>query len=101
MSNFLNAMQSNNATTHNGAISHSTSGNLVLDYFSKSGMHRGRTADAVALDMARIFGEDKGLALKTVFYNRMVTRRAKGINENSITDKVQKGQGQKMNSSSL
>lgn len=95
VNSFLNAMQSNNATTHNGAISHSTSGNLVLDYFSKSGMHRGRNSADVAADMARIFGEDKSLALKSIFYNRMVTRRAKGINENSITDKVQKGQGQK------
>jgi len=95
MNKFLAASQSNNTTTFNGALSHSTSGSKVLDYFSKCGMHRGRKQEDVNADVASIYGENPLLAMKVIFYNRMVSRRAKGINKDSVTVDVQKGQGQK------
>lgn len=94
MSKFLNAVMSKDTVTANGALSNSTSGNGVLDYFAKSGMCRGRSETDVNADMAKIFGENPLEALKVVFYNRMVTRRAKGINDGE-TENVQRGQGQK------
>lgn len=92
MSKFLTAAMSHDALTQNGALSHSTSGNFVLDYFAKCGSYRGRQQGDVNSDMAKIFGEDIPLALKTVFYNRMVTRKVKG---EVSTENVQKGQGQR------
>lgn len=95
MNQFLTASQSNNTTTFNGALSHSTSGSKVLDYFAKCGMHRGRKQEDVNADVASIYGENPLLAMKVIFYNRMVSRRVKGINKDSVTVDVQKGQGQK------
>lgn len=93
MNQFLkNAMQ-NDTKTWNGAVSNSTSGLSTLDYFAKCGSYRGRTLTEVAADMGSIFGSDPQTALKIVFYNRMVTRKAKGFVD--TTDSVQKGQGQR------
>ena len=92
MSKFLNAMQSHNSSTWNGAVSHSTSGDSILDYFAKAGSYRNRTQSEVDADMASIFGEDEELALKAVLYNRMITRKCKGFVEETS---LQKGQGQK------
>lgn len=90
---FINKMSQKNTTTWNGAISNSTSGSSVLDYFAKAGSYRGRTCQEVNADIASIMGEDALTALKVVFYNRMVTRKVKGFEH--TTDGVQRGQGQK------
>lgn len=92
MNNFLNSVSSNDARTRNGAVSHSTSGSNLLDYFGKAGSYRDRDISLVSADMASIFGEDETLAMKAVLYNRMVTRKIGG---ELGTEKVQKGQGQK------
>lgn len=93
MNSVLRAMNKGGATTWNGAISNATSGSQVLDYFAKCGSYRGRTQSEVNASLASIFGEDAGLAMKTVFYNRMITRKCKGFVDQ--TESVQKGQGQK------
>ena len=90
---FLKNLGKKNTVTWNGAISNSTSGSSVLDYFAKCGSYRGRPCEAVNADIASIMGEDAFTALKVVFYNRMVTRKVKGFA--NTTDAVQKGQGQK------
>lgn len=92
MNKFTDALQTNDALTWNGAISHSTSGNAILDYFAKCGSYRNRTQAEVDADMARIFGEDETLAMKVVLYNRMVTRKCKGFVDET---EMQRGQGQK------
>jgi hypothetical protein len=93
MNMFLNSLGSKNTQTWNGAISNSTTGVTALDYFAKCGSYRGRTVPEVNSDMAVIFGSDPETALKIVFYNRMITRRVKGFNNE--TETVQRGQGQK------
>ena len=90
---FLNALGTKNAKTWNGAVSNSTSGSSVLDYFAKCGSYRGRSFEEVNSDIASIMGEDQLMALKIVFYNRMVTRKGKGFKNE--TEKIQRGQGQK------
>jgi hypothetical protein len=90
MNKLLSGLNSHDSLTHNGAVTHSTSGSALLDYFAKSGTYRGRDEVVVASDMASIFGEDEQLALKSVLYNRMVTRKVQGFH---ATDVIQKGQG--------
>lgn len=87
---FANAIGKGQGFTRNGAVSNTTSGNAVLDYFSKCGSYVNRPVNDVAADMGSIFGSDESKALKVVFYNRMVTRKCDGFVEQ--TD-LQKGQG--------
>ncbi len=77
-----------NATTWNGAISNSTTGSHMLDYFSKCGTYTGRTQEAVDQDMELIFSENPGQALKLVFGLRMISR--KGSNGFGRRDEFQK-----------
>lgn len=92
MNKFLNGLTSKNTRTENGALSNSSSGSVILDYFSNAGAHRNRPESTVANDMSAIFAENKELALKTVFYNRLVTRKIKTLGINSPP---QRGQGNK------
>lgn len=93
---FITALNSRDARTANGALSHSTSGSAILDYFFKCSVYRNRSQDEVNLDMVRIFNEDKLKALKVLLYNRLVTRKVKFTG--GETEVVQKGRGKKMNS---
>ena len=93
MNMFLNQLGQKNTVTWNGAISNSTTGVTNLDYFAKCGSYRGRTPIEVCADMAAIFGDDPVTAMKIVMYNRMITRKVKGFNNE--TEAVQRGQGQK------
>lgn len=90
---FLNAMQSHDTVTANNAVSHSTSGSHILDYFYRCGSYSGRTETEVNGDMGAIFGENQELALKVLFYNRLITRKC-NLDVGS-TEKVQRGQGRK------
>jgi hypothetical protein len=94
MNAFANALMnpSHDALTANSAVSHSTSGSKVLDYFSKCGTYSKRDQSLVDSDMSSIFSEDEGLALKVLFYNRMVTRKLSGKIK---TEQVQRGMGRK------
>lgn len=91
---FLANAHSHDSHTWNGAVSHASSGCSVLDYFSKAGSYRNRQLQEVAADMAAIFGQDEMKAMKTVLYNRTVTRKPVGFG-GSITDEPQRGQGVK------
>ena len=88
--NFLNGITSHDTLTENGAVSHSTTGDLNLDYFTKSGAYRNRTEMEVFGDISAAWNENPKTALKTIFYLRTVTRKSKGF---FVSDKVQKGQG--------
>lgn len=91
---FLKAATSYDAATANGAVSHSTSGSSILDYFYKCGSYRQRDYSQVAGDVSSILAEDSLLGLKTVFYNRLISRKPKTLNGES-TETIQKGQGNK------
>lgn len=93
MNQFVKKMTQHNTYTWNGAISNSSSGTSCLDYFAKAGSYRGRTPQEVSSDMAAIFGENPLVALKIVFYNRGITRKPKGFNNESSV--VHRMQGQK------
>lgn len=75
---FINAAQKGDTFTENGAVSNSTTGNYILDYFSKAGTYQGRTQKEVDHDMVKIFSENEQSALKMVFGLRNITRKTTG-----------------------
>lgn len=91
---FLQNVNKGNTTTWNGAVSNSSTGSELADQFSKAGTYRGRTIDDVFADQSKLHRIYGLLALKFVFYLRLITRKVK-LNENEITEAVQRGQGQR------
>lgn len=87
---FLKAVSSHDWFTENGAVSHSTTGEAVLDYFAKSATYSGRKPVNVAGDLSRAWADSPQLTLMTIFYNRMVSRSPDGFVQ---IDDVQSGQG--------
>lgn len=73
MSNsFLSALQSGTtkkARTENGAVTHSTTTNAVLDFFALAGAKRNDIPGAKTL-FRKAFAEDKQLAIRALFYLR-------------------------------
>lgn len=82
------------ATTANGALSHSSSGKHSLDYFAKAGTYQGRSLQQVGEDLKAVWSESPETALAIMFYLRTVTRKSQFMN-GTATEKVQKGQGVK------
>jgi len=87
---FLQAVNKYDTYTENGAVSHSTTGDALVDYFAKCSTYRNRTAEAVYADISRIWAEAPKIALQIILYNRLITRSAKGF---LTTETVQRGQG--------
>lgn len=74
MSTFLEALQnesSKNAFTENGALTHSSTGDEVLNFFALAGAMRNNHRDAIKL-FRKAFQEDKQLAVRALFYLRDV-----------------------------
>jgi hypothetical protein len=72
MGSFLDSLQQNaskNARTENGALTHSTTHNAVLDFFALAGGMRDNAGDAVKL-FRKAFAEDPQLAVRALFYIR-------------------------------
>ena len=87
---FIKSLFSKGALTENGAMSNTSSGSALLDYFAKAGTYRDRALEEVFADISAIWNEDPVKALQVIFYNRMISRKAVGFAE---TEKVQAGQG--------
>lgn len=90
MNTFLLEAYKYDSYTENGAVSHSTTGSSLLDYFSNSGTKVGRHYEAVATDLETLWMESPMITLQIIFYNRMITRKVKGT---APTETVQRGQG--------
>jgi hypothetical protein len=72
MGSFLTALQSEGtktARTENGAVTHSTTTNAVLDFFALAGAKRNDIAGAKTL-FRKAFAEDRQLAIRALFYLR-------------------------------
>ena len=82
----------NFALTENGAVSNATTGKAIVDQFGKAGTYRGRAIEAVFKEQEALWLENHIHAIRFPFYLRMVTRKVK-VNDKSVTEKVQKGQG--------
>ena len=97
MNTFLEKIHQSNTTTENGAISHSSTGNPLSDQFSKAGSYRNRPIDQVFNEQSQLDSYDSDLAIKYVFYLRMITRKINpfAYGEGNVFDseKVQKVQG--------
>jgi hypothetical protein len=83
---------SNIAFTENGAVSYASTGKAISDQFGKAANYRGRDIDAVFTEQAALWAENNLQALRFPFYLRLVTRKVK-VNNDNVTEKVQKGQG--------
>lgn len=70
MNNYLKALEANTNYTHteNGALTHKSTLNAVLDMFALGGSYRSRSDDDVIALFAKAFQEDEVLALKCLFY---------------------------------
>lgn len=74
MTSFLDALKTQGtktARTENGAVTHSTTTNAVLDFFALAGAMRGNVTQARTL-FRKAFAEDKQLAVRALFYLRDV-----------------------------
>ena len=87
---FLTATKQFDTYTENGALSHSTTGASLLDYFSKAGTYRDRAIELVYADVSKMWAESPMVTLQMLFYMRLVTRSTKGF---FASEDVQKGQG--------
>jgi len=91
MSNlFLTAIQQYNTYTENGAVSHGTTGDALVDYFAKCATYRNRPEVMVYADLSRIWAEAPKITLQIMLYLRLITRKPKGF---FASEKVQMGQG--------
>jgi len=87
---FIKAIFSRTTVTENGALSNSTTGNSLLDYFSKAGTYRNRDIENVFADVSAMWDQNPREALQVIFYNRMITRKVTGFTK---TENQQAGQG--------
>lgn len=88
--NFITALFKGGSITENGAISNASTGSEILNYFAKSGTYRNREIEEVFADISLMWQEDPRQTLKCIFYNRMISRNAKGFQS---TEQLQSGQG--------
>ena len=72
MSNLLNAMRQHDSVTANGAVTHSTSLNAVVDMFFLAGASRKMDEQAMINVFVKAFDQDPILAIKCLFWSRDV-----------------------------
>jgi len=84
------ALRTFNVYTENGAITNESSGSDLLDYFALAGNYRNREQSEVDADLHKIWRVAPLIALRMIYYFRIVSRKEKGF---VTTEKVQKGQG--------
>ena len=87
---FLQAVQQYDFFTENGALSHSTTGSALVDYFAKCGTYRDREQEEVNADLNKLWNDSPLIALMIVFYVRNISRKSRGF---FTSTEVQKGQG--------
>jgi hypothetical protein len=89
---FINNLFKKDTYTENGALSNSTTGDIIVDDFSNAGSYRDRSLVDVFNTMDKLWHKSPEKALQSIFYLRNITRKVKGF----ITlDELQKGQGNK------
>ena len=71
----------NESTTENGAIGYRTTGKAILDFNFKIASYRNKSESEIISDFAKVFYEDKVLAMKFLFYIR---DREEGLGERRL-----------------
>ena len=81
MNAFINSLTIKNTVTENGALSNSSTGSALLDQFSKAStyVNVSRPQSDVEIDMVAIWDENPELAMRILFYWRMITRKNKAL----------------------
>lgn len=80
--------------TENGAVSYKKiSDSELACQFGKAGSYFGRSMVEVSRDMEAIWEEDPTMAVRFIFYLRMITRKVDNFKDGTTTDSVQNGQG--------
>lgn len=77
MNSFLKQTTKENTTTENGAISNSSSGSILVDYFGHAGTYKGRDINEVIGDISACYGENPLQTLQMLFYLRGISRKPK------------------------
>ena len=72
---FLVAVQKHDTYTENGAVSHSTTGDALVDYFAKAATYRNRDQADVDADISRCWAQSPKITLQIILYTRMITRK--------------------------
>jgi len=68
MTNLFEALQTKDTTTYNGAVTHSTTQNSVLDLFFLGGACRNESVENIERILQKAWSEDPKSTLKTIFY---------------------------------
>ena len=68
MSRLVNALQTNDSLTENGAVTHSSTGSAVLNLFFTAGASRNKSVADIEALLAHAFDENSAIALKIVFW---------------------------------
>ena len=89
---FLSNVSKHNAITENGALSNSSTNNVFADQFATVPTYRGREYLDVCGDQSLLWDNNPLMAMRFIFYLRMVTRKTK-VKNDFVTEKVQNGQG--------
>ena len=71
----------NESTTENGALGYRTTGKAILDFNFKIASYRNKSESEIISDFAKVFYEDKVLAMKFLFYIR---DREEGLGERRL-----------------
>lgn len=88
---------SNETVSGNGALKYSTSGNDFVDNFAAISYYKSpRSYAEVSKDMELLWSQDPQLCLKLAVYIRLITRKAKIVNDEGVEIlETQRGQGLK------
>ena len=68
MNKLIDAMRTNDSTTYNGAITHSTSSNACLDLFFLAGACRNEKECSIVSKLSAAYEEDRVKCLKIIFW---------------------------------
>ena len=91
-SQFMNAIKNYCGITENGAVSHSTTGKPLLDYFAKCGTYRDRDQADVDAQLSKMWADSPLFTLRLIFYVRMISRKSVSLSGEKC-EQLQTGQG--------
>jgi hypothetical protein len=94
MNQFLKHVREKDALTENGALVHSSTGDVLADQFGLASNYAGRDIDTVFAEQSLLDSKYGVWALRFVFYLRLITRKVKRYN-GTQTESVQVGQGRR------
>ena len=94
MNDFLKHVREKDTLTENGALVHSSTGDVLADQFGLASNYAGRDIDTVFAEQSLLDSKYGVWALRFVFYLRLITRKVKRY-DGTQTESVQVGEGRR------